>query len=67
MAYKNDTEAKQAFIDKILTAKGFDAHLKAEPADIVATKDGETWYITTMAQSLGDSIPTNTRTIWDME
>jgi len=44
MAYKNDTEAKQAFIEEILTPKGFDAHVKAEPADIVATKDGETWY-----------------------
>ncbi len=44
MAYKNDVPAKQAFIKKLLS-EGFEtAEVKAKPSDIVAQKDGETWY-----------------------
>lgn len=44
MANKNDIMAKNAYINELLS-NGFDtAVVKAEPADIVATKDGETWY-----------------------
>ena len=44
MANKSDVDAKQAFIVKLLE-EGFDnAEVKAEPSDIVATKDGDTWY-----------------------
>ena len=44
MGTKSDVPAKQAFINKLL-AEGFDtAEVKAKPSDIVATKNGETWY-----------------------
>ena len=44
MASKSDTLAKQTYINELLS-QGFDtAVVKAEPADIVATKNGETWY-----------------------
>lgn len=44
MAYKNDGPAKQAFITKLLS-EGFEtAEVKAKPSDIVAQKNGETWY-----------------------
>lgn len=44
MASKSDTLAKEAYIEELLS-QGFDtAVVKAEPADIVATKNGETWY-----------------------
>ena len=44
MAYKNDTLAKNAYIERLLS-QGFDtAVVKAEPADIVATKNNENWY-----------------------
>ena len=44
MAFKSDVTAKQEFINKLLR-EGYDsAEVKARPADIVAQKDGETWY-----------------------
>jgi len=44
MAYKNDGPAKQAFIKKLLS-EGFEsAEVKAKPSDIIASKNGETWY-----------------------
>ena len=44
MAYKLDTPAKQAFMEKLL-AEGYDtAEVKARPADIIATRGGVTWY-----------------------
>lgn len=44
MAFKSDVEAKKDFIKKLL-ADGFDsAEVKAKPADIVATRNGEQWY-----------------------
>lgn len=43
MASKSDTLAKKAYIEE-LRKQGFEPKVKAEPADIVATKNGETWY-----------------------
>ena len=44
MATKSDIEAKNAYIEK-LRKNGFENPVvKAEPADIEATKNGETWY-----------------------
>ena len=44
MAFKSDVEVKQKFIEKLLK-EGFDtAEVKAKPADIVAQKNGVTWY-----------------------
>jgi len=40
---KSDVAAKNAYVSK-LTAIGYDAHVTGAPADITATKDGETWY-----------------------
>ena len=45
MAYKNDDPAKQAFIKKLTEEMGYEkAEVKAQPADIIAEKDGVTWY-----------------------
>lgn len=44
MAFKSDVLAKEAFVNKLLS-EGFDsAEIKAQPADIIAQKDGVTWY-----------------------
>ena len=44
MAFKQDIPAKQAFIEKLL-AEGYEkAEVKAQPADIIAVRDGVTWY-----------------------
>ena len=40
---KSDLKAKAEFI-KYLHNKGFQAKVASTPADIVATKDGQTWY-----------------------
>ena len=40
---KSDVAAKNAYVRK-LNAIGYDAHVTGAPADITATKDGETWY-----------------------
>lgn len=40
---KSDVKAKSEFI-KLLQTKGFDAKVVSSPADIMATKAGETWY-----------------------
>lgn len=40
---KSDVNAKGAFIQE-LNARGYVAEVRQKPADIVATKDGETWY-----------------------
>ena len=40
---KSDVAAKQAYVNK-LNAEGFRAEIAKSPADIVAKKDGETWY-----------------------
>ena len=54
MASKSDVDAKQAFIAKLLE-EGYDsAEVKAEPSDIVATKNGETWYFEIKMTSQSD-------------
>ena len=40
---KSDVLAKQAFIHELET-RGFQARVTGAPADITATRDGETWY-----------------------
>ena len=40
---KSDTGAKGAFMRELLS-RGFDARITQSPADITATKDGQTWY-----------------------
>lgn len=40
---KSDVNAKIAFV-KHLQGRGFDASVVSKPADIMATKDGQTWY-----------------------
>ena len=40
---KSDVKAKTAFVEH-LKERGFDAKVVSKPADILATKDGQTWY-----------------------
>lgn len=41
---RSDVKAKQAFVEKLLN-EGYDTAVVAkEPADVIATKDGVTWY-----------------------
>lgn len=40
---KSDVNAKSAYVD-YLKSNGFEASVKSTPADIIATKDGQTWY-----------------------
>ena len=40
---KSDVPAKVAYVN-LLNARGFKAEVKSTPADIIAEKDGETWY-----------------------
>ena len=40
---KSDVSAKKAFIQS-LSQRGFKAKVAGSPADIIAEKDGETWY-----------------------
>jgi len=40
---KSDVKAKAEFV-KLLQNKGFEAQVVSSPADIMATKDGQTWY-----------------------
>lgn len=40
---KSDVKAKAEFV-KWLNDRGFNASIKCKPADIVAFKDGQTWY-----------------------
>ena len=40
---KSDVKAKKEFV-KLLRNKGFEASVVSKPADIMATKDGQTWY-----------------------
>lgn len=40
---KSDVKSKTEFV-KLLKERGFDAKVVSQPADILATKDGETWY-----------------------
>ena len=40
---KSDVKAKTEFV-KRLQEKGFQASVVSKPADIIATKDGQTWY-----------------------
>ena len=40
---KSDVKAKKEFV-KLLKNKGFEASVVSKPADIMATKDGQTWY-----------------------
>jgi len=40
---KSDVKAKKEFV-KLLENKGFEASVVSKPADIMATKDGQTWY-----------------------
>ena len=45
MSNKSDVNAKQAFRNELLANRGFDtAEVVSNPADIRATKNGETWY-----------------------
>ena len=43
MNKKSDVNAKQAFIHE-LKSRGYEARVTGAPADITATKDGQTWY-----------------------
>ncbi len=43
MPKRTDVLAKQAFLEKLIT-EGYTAEIKAQPSDIIAEKDGETWY-----------------------
>lgn len=43
MPKRTDVLAKQAFLEK-LRSEGYTAEVKAQPSDIIAEKDGETWY-----------------------
>lgn len=43
MPKRSDVPAKQAFIEKLIS-EGYHAEIKAQPSDIIAEKDGETWY-----------------------
>ena len=40
---KSDVKAKAEFV-KCLQDRGFEASVVSKPADIMATKDGQTWY-----------------------
>ena len=40
---KSDVKAKKEFV-KLLKNRGFEASVVSKPADISATKDGQTWY-----------------------
>ena len=40
---KSDVKAKNEFV-KVLQGRGFSARVVSKPADIMATKDGQTWY-----------------------
>lgn len=66
MTYKNDTLAKKAYIEKLLS-QGFDtAVVKAEPADIVATKNNENWYFEIkMTSQTGTYFGAATLTEWE--
>lgn len=41
---KSDVKAKAAFVNELLSRGFDDAKIVASPADIVAQKDGQTWY-----------------------
>ena len=43
MPKRTDVLAKQAFLEK-LRSEGYTSEIKAQPSDIIAEKDGETWY-----------------------
>ena len=43
MAKRTDVPAKRAFLER-LKAAGFEAEITSAPSDIIAQKDGETWY-----------------------
>lgn len=43
MPRRTDVSAKQAFLEKLIS-EGYQAEIKAQPSDIIAEKDGETWY-----------------------
>ena len=40
---RSDVNAKNEFV-KLLQDRGFEASVVSKPADIIATKDGQTWY-----------------------
>ena len=40
---KSDVKAKKEFV-KLLNSRGFEAYIVSKPADIVAKKDGQTWF-----------------------
>ena len=42
MPKRTDVLAKRAFLEKLLS-EGYAAEIKAQPSDIIAEKDGETW------------------------
>lgn len=44
MAFKSDVSAKQAFVERLLQNGYESAEVKAEPADVMAVKDGAVWY-----------------------
>ena len=65
MASKSDTLAKKAYIEE-LRKQGFEPKVKAEPADIVATKNGETWYFEIkMTSRTGTYFGAATLTEWE--
>lgn len=51
---RSDVDAKQAFVEE-LNARGFEARIVSTPADIRATKGGETYHFEIKKTSRADS------------
>jgi hypothetical protein len=54
MPKRTDVPAKTAFLKKLLS-EGYTAEIKAQPSDIIAEKDGETWYFEIKMTEKADS------------
>ena len=54
MAKRTDVPAKRAFLER-LKAAGFEAEITSAPSDIIAQKDGETWYFEIKMTEKNDS------------
>ena len=54
MPQRTDVLAKTAFLEK-LRLEGYSAEIKAQPSDIIAEKDGETWYFEIKMTEKADS------------
>lgn len=65
MPKRTDVLAKQAFLEK-LRSEGYTAEIKAQPSDIIAEKDGETWYFEIkMTEKTGSCFGAATLTEWE--